>query len=410
MMRRMILVLLMTFLVYGADEIVFAEYTNEADALQAQWMVEDILLTNQIDHQVEVIQDTGTGYYQVRSDPIPDPRERERIVRLVRHLLGLDTGRTAIHRRNGTQRLSQGKKARTSTSRPKRSPFYGAVALRAGYNNNIYDHTRIEKTHYGLYDIDNNTSIIGDVFLSTSAHIAHRNRWEGSPLFVNGSLNFSRISYQSHSDQNLQELSLKEGIGYTRGNHTLFVPLYASRLWYGTDPYRYAFGIKPEYFYTLNDRTELSASLDLLARRHIQAADRDWDTNHLQLTAGARYRTVSHATIRGDIGFIADRRVQGALSDVSANGLFASLRLMMPLWGDTYGNVGFRIDHRSFLDKNPNLPLRSDDKSTLNIGIVHPITRNLSVTFDYQHAENHSNINAYTYRHDTVMFGIKAHF
>jgi hypothetical protein len=350
-------------------------------------MIQKILRKRHHDNRVYIRKESG--HYLVVSDPIPNEQERQSIIHDVQQSFGME---------------------QDSAPQTKSSTLSGKVTSSIGYNNNIYDHTRIKTTTYNHFTIDNNTSIVSDFFTQNSARLYYQYSAKNPALSWNSSISFYDKRYRKHSDLNIRQMAVESGFGYVFDQSYLALPLFFKRLWYGGSGYLHTYGFSPKYTYALDKSTTLSIELNAYKKRFIKSDKKDWNSNHLDAAVGFSALSHSNATLYGKAGIIAERRTRGKRTDVSYNGLFLSGTFIMPLWKKTYADLGFRVDRRIYLHKHPNLALRKDTRIKLNMGIAQPLFENISAKIDYAHVENVSSINAYTHKSDTITLSISAFF
>jgi hypothetical protein len=288
--------------------------------------------------------------------------------------------------------------------------FSGTIINAAGYNNNIYDHTRIRTTSYGKYTIENNTTIVSDLFFSHSGWLEYRHPSKNPALLWSTTFSFFDKRYQKHSDLNLLQIGLESGLDYVFTDSVLSFPLFFKRLWYGGTGYLYTYGVSPKYTLALDKDSAFSIELNAYKKHFVQHDKQDWNSNHLDAAIG--FQTLSHsgAMLYGKTGLISERRTQGKRTDVSYNGAFLSGTFLIPLWSQAYADLGFRVEHRAFLHKHPNLALRKDTRVRLDAGIVQPLSETFSAKINYTYIKNTSTINAYTHKSDTITVSLTAHF
>lgn len=386
MQKIVFLFLLVLITASGSNTILFAQFQTQADAQQTQQIIQKILKKKHPKRRVYI--QKKSGQYRVVSDPIPDEDERNTIVQDVQRAFGVEgeEGASSHHH------------------------FTGIVQSSLGYNNNIYDHTRIKKTTYNAFTIDNNTSIVRDLYLTNAAQLSHSYATEGSPVTWNTSVSLFDKRYRHHSDINLRQIGFESGFGYALDDRYFALPLAFKRLWYGGAAYRHIFSLSPKIIYKPDQDTSLSAQLILSGKRYIPTSKKDWNSNHAEINLGFDLLTHSQATILGKFGLLTERRTQGSRWDVSYNGLYVSGRFLMPLWKGAYADLGFRFDKRAYRHKHPNLALRRDTRFKLDTGLIQPITESISAKINYAHIENISTINAYTHKSDTITVSLSASF
>ncbi len=381
-MKKILLFFVISYtMLIGSNTILFAKFKAKEDALKATKVFNKILKKREKNFTAHII--IEKGYYSVVSDPIISTKERRIIINDIENYFdGIDDDPILSSNQYHTLRLIAG----------------------IGYDDNIYSHTTLETTEYGIIEFDNNTSQISDRFHREIISYFHTYSFENRKWDWNTYINLYNRTYQDNDDVNIFQLALQSGPKYFFNHGSLSFSLLGEKLWYGGDAYLNSYGLNTKLTYKFTEKSNTDIALAVMEKRYKERSD--WDSNRLSLKTGTTFYASENYALRMEGGGAIERKINGGRTDVSYNAYFASAKYMMPLWSDTYLTLKLGLESRHYQDKNPNLPKREDTKWRFKSEISQRVTDALTVVLNYKYTDNDSNINSYTYKNNTVILNL----
>jgi hypothetical protein len=293
----------------------------------------------------------------------------------------------------------------------RRNDISGSIGVTTGRESNVYLHTTIPTTHYNQFTIDNNTTVLSDLFVQYAGQLTWRSAERDQPQLWSTTLSWIDKHYRRYDDLHLLQTEIQSGPAFSWLDGYLAVPLFFKHIRYGGQSYLNLYGIAPKYTRILDKKSALSVKVSAYRKRYIPLDKRDWNSDHYD--AAARMRFVSHsgAILYGTIGGIFERRTQGKRTDVSYDSAFVSGRFWMPLWRQKlHADIGWRIERRIYRHKHPNLARRKETRTRIDMGLVRSLTDHLTARLNYTYTHTASTIEAYTHHNSTIAFSLSATF
>ena len=389
MKRLWIVCILFITTLYGQEDssLFFGKFKNKQDAIQAKKIFDKILKKVNTLYFSRIVKEANL--YHIVSDDISSEDERQIVTNEIENYfeddINIDTHKT-------------------------RSTFTGTATIGFGYSNNIYSHTDIDKTPYGEFEIDNNTSQVSDTFHREIISLQHQYLFDNVDWGWNSAISLYNRDYRDNDNINIFQLALKSGPKYYFGNNNIYAPLFVKKLWYGGEGYMSTYGITPKLTYTLNSQSTIDMQLNISKKRFDKDEEKDWDSNHLEAKAGIGLSSPENIFFRAEIGILGERLIRGGRTDVSYDSFFISGKYIVPLWKGAYLGTKFGIEFRDYLNKNPNLPSREDTRWKLDMELSQKISKDLYTKIVYSHTKSNSNINIYTFKNNTVILNLSTAF
>lgn len=289
--------------------------------------------------------------------------------------------------------------------------FKGMLYLGFGHDTNIYNNTFLDTTQYGSLLLQNNTDEKNGAFQRAILALEHIYRFSDIENIVwNSSAMAYSNRYMDYDDQDIFLFSLSTGPQYVANQYKISLPITYDRIVYGTKEYLEIIGTAPSIEIMINEASAAKATIRYNDKRYIQQADRDKDSQYLELKL--EYNRLlfgdNLASLKGIVSTEDKRR--GNRLDINRNRYEVSLSYLLPLSETIKANATAGYSDSYYLVEDSFLGKREDVNSYLNLGLTKQLTSDLSAGISYSYIYNDSNINAYSYRKEVYLLNVMASF
>jgi len=384
MQRILMLYIILISVLYSMDTMLLASFKSQQDAQKAVKVFDKILKSVKGNYYSRVSQKNGV-YRVVLNREVADGKVQE-----IAEAVNAYFGETLI----------------ATMPKEKRQYFFGKAVLGIGYDDNVYHHTDIETTPYADLLIENNTSVLSDIFHREILTLQHQYQFDNAAWRWGSIAMLYNKSYATYDTLNLLQLSLYSGPQYTEGKHNIALSAYEKKLWYSGESYMDTYGIVSRYRYVLNEKIRLHIQVEVSEKRFVEEDQKDWDSNRIELKNMFELMKNTKRYFIGELGIYGERRVQGGRTDVSYDALYISGKYLFPVWEDGLLTTRVSYETRDYSEKHPNLPERTDDKWKATIELSQKLTEDITAKLHYAYTQSDSSINLYTYDSSVVILNI----
>ncbi|WP_432470636.1 hypothetical protein [Amphritea sp. HPY] len=227
----------------------------------------------------------------------------------------------------------------------------------------------------------------------------------GLVLWQSGASIYDR-NYNTHDDFNLRVLSLRTGPAViTNGGFRASVPLVLDNIRLGDDELANYLGAQPTATWSLNDSTELTASVEVTKRDFTQADDQLRDSEYysagVSLGKGYKNNTVA---VQGGFKLLTN---EADLDRYSYDGgeLFIGANWQFKPQATTFAR--YSESHSDYKGNEPVFDeARNDEERQLQIGLIYEFENALTVSGTISRIENDSNVETFEYDRDQYSLSV----
>ena len=388
MQKILVLYIILISALYSVDTMLLASFKSPQDAQKAVKIFDKILKSVKGDHHSQVLQKNGV-YQVVLDSEIADAEVQE-----IADAVNAYFGETLI----GTM------------PKEKRQHFFGKAVFGIGYDDNAYHHTDLETTPYADLLIENNTTVVSDVFHREILTLQHQYQFDHAAWRWGSIARVYNKSYATYDDLNLLQLALYSGPQYTEGKHHIALSAYEKKLWYSGEAYMDTYGVFSRYRYALNEEMRFHIQIDVSEKRFVEEDQKDWDSNRIELKNTVELIKNNKRYFLGELGIYGERRIQGGRTDVSYDALYIAGKYLFPVWEDGLLTTGVSYETRDYSEKHPNLPERTDDKWKATVALSKKVTEEVTAHLNFTYTKSDSTINLYTYDSSVVILNMSTSF
>ncbi len=271
--------------------------------------------------------------------------------------------------------------------------------------------TNDNNTHNDTHKLDNKKNIKEDNFIDTVLYIAHQYKIPNHPeVKWNDNLLIYNRSGLRYSDENFLLASLKSGPSFT-GYGLYIKPLVILEdMHYKSHHYMYDYGLGLRIYKNLNNTFYADLQLSYETYRYIQSIDTARDSKNISISLKINHYISNRSLIKYQLSLSNVSKNKLGRIDISRKEYLFDFGYTKKFLNGLILDLNLQYKDIAYNDRDFNLRLRDDRKTTYFIGLSKKIKKYFTVSLNYNHIDNNSNVDWNSYKKDTLSLIISKIF
>ncbi len=271
--------------------------------------------------------------------------------------------------------------------------------------------TNDNNTHNDTYKLDNKPNIKEDNFIDTVLYISHQYKIPNSSgAKWNDNLLIYNKSGLKYADENFFLASLKSGPSFTKYGLYIKPHIIFKDMYYKSHHYMYDYGLGLKIYKNINDTFDANMQLSYEKYKYIQSVDTTRDSKNLSLSLKINHYLSNKSLIKYLLSFSNVTKDKPGRIDISRKEYSLDLGYTKKISNGLNLNLNLQYKDFAYTDRNSDSRLRDDRRTTYFIGLSKKIKKYFTVSLNYNHIDNDSNIDWNSYRKDTLNLTISKIF
>ncbi len=281
-----------------------------------------------------------------------------------------------------------------------RGNFSGTISAGISYDDNLYYNTYLESTKYAGLELKNNTKKTKDSYENVDLLLKYQYNSENFN-WENCFYTYNEF-YNNEKSNNLNFINISSIIS-KRFNSVYFnIPIGFSNIWLDGENNSNNIYTQPSIGFTIANNTNMIMSASYV--ENISKVDKE--RSHTK--KGAKISMIKffdQLSTNGSIQFEKTEKKEGERFDISKDQLQFAGGVSYKFLQNSIINLGYYYEKDQYTDLDNVLGYqREDRKNRVLFSIKQPI-KNGSLSFNYTHTDNDSNINTYSYKKNSYKLG-----